>query len=116
MTRLVLANALYFKAPWAMPFTDAGGQPFTRADGTTVAAPSMTASENATYGAGAGWKSAAIPYVGGELSMVVIVPDDLAAFERSLDGPVLASITAAADPPTRHPADAEVHVPVGRPA
>ena len=99
LTRLVLANALYFKAPWAMPFTDAGSQPFTRGDGTTVAAPAMTASENATYGAGPGWKAAAIPYVGRELSMVVIVPDDLSTFEQSLDGSTLASITGATTQP-----------------
>ncbi len=99
LTRLVLANALYFKAPWALPFTDAGSQPFTRADGTVIQAPAMAASRTATYGTGPGWQAAAIPYVGRELSMVVIVPDDLAAFERSLDGPTLASIGAATTQP-----------------
>lgn len=42
-TRLVLANALYLKAPWAarFPTGNTEPQPFTRADGRTVTVPMM---------------------------------------------------------------------------
>jgi serpin B len=36
-----------------------------------------------------------LPYVGGSLAMTVIVPDDLAAFERSLDAATVAEITGS---------------------
>ena len=45
------------------------------------------------YGEGPGWKAAEMPYLGNQLSMVVIVPDDLASFESGLDGARLSSIT-----------------------
>ena len=47
------------------------------------------------YGSGNGWKAVQLPYVGGKLAMLVIVPDDLAAFEATLDQPALAQITGA---------------------
>lgn len=95
LTRLVLANALYLKAPWAKAFTGIGSQPFTHADGTTTSAPAMTVGKGASVSSGAGWRAATIPYLGNELAMTVIVPDDLHAFEASLDGSALASIRSA---------------------
>lgn len=92
MTRLVLTNAVYFKAPWAKKFSPMAGLSFTRMDGSVTTVDGMTTSKAGGYGRGPGWKAAEIPYLGGELSMVVIVPDDLAAFEASLDGAVLGSI------------------------
>ena len=47
------------------------------------------------YAAGDGWKAVELPYVGGKLAMLVIVPDNLAAFEAALDQPALAAITGA---------------------
>ncbi len=55
----------------------------------------MTLSKGASISSGEGWTAATIPYLGHELSMTVIVPDDLAAFEASLDGGTLASIASA---------------------
>jgi serpin B len=98
-TRFVLTNTVWFKAPWQRPFGALGDRPFSRADGTTVSVPTMFGSEGSAgfygvgYGEGPGWKAGELKYVGGGLSMVVIVPDNLAAFERSLDGPTLTSIT-----------------------
>ena len=37
------------------------------------------------YAVGDGWRAVELPYVGEQLSMVVIAPDDLATFEASLD-------------------------------
>jgi serpin B len=92
MTRLVLTNAIYFKAPWVKKFSPMPGLAFTEADGSVIRVDGMTTNKVGTFGKGPGWKAGEIPYLGGELSMVVIVPDDLASFEKSLDGKMLASI------------------------
>jgi len=92
MTRLVLTNAIYFKAPWAKKFSPIPGLAFTEANGSLISVDGMTTSKIGLFGKGPGWKAAEIPYLGGDLSMVVIVPDDLASFEKSLDGTTLGSI------------------------
>ena len=91
-TRLVLTNALYFKAPWAEAFSLVGDQPFRSASGASVAIPTMRGGEGGRYGTGPGWKAASVPYLGGELSMVVIVPDDLAVFEDDVDADTFSSV------------------------
>ncbi|MCC5953774.1 MAG: serpin family protein [Acidimicrobiia bacterium] len=78
LTRLVLANAVYFKAPWLSPFEEAAtaDRPFTLADGTTVDVPTM--SNTAGYGnaSGPGWEAVTLPYGGEELEMVIVLPDE----------------------------------------
>jgi serpin B len=100
MTRLVLVNAIYLKAAWQTAFgTEATAPaPFTRLDGTTVDAPLMHTSGQLPYASGTGWQAVELPYVGGKLSMLVIVPDDLAAFEKTLDGAALAGIVGDLSP------------------
>jgi serpin B len=97
-TRLVLTNAVWFKAPWANAFSYVSDAPFHRQDGTAPTVKTMIGG-GSRYGRGTGWQAAAIPYLGDELEMVVIVPDDLAAFELTLDGPTLARITGGLDQP-----------------
>ncbi|MCB2223450.1 MAG: serpin family protein [Actinobacteria bacterium] len=77
LTRLVLTNTVYFNASWDRPFDDAltADGPFTLLDGSVVTAPTMHASEAMPYAAGDGWQAVEIPYVGGELAMLVLVPD-----------------------------------------
>lgn len=108
-TRLALVNAIYLKAAWARAFqVDQTIQaPFRRPDGSTVTVPLMRVSE-ASCGEGDGWAAADIPYLGGQLSMLVIVPDDLTAFERALDADVVASIDATISATT---ASADVTLP-----
>jgi serpin B len=76
LTRLVLVDALYFKAPWATPFDRDSTVPgrFTRSDGTTVTVPLMTTDEGPTYVEGAHFRSARLPYAGGGLAMTVALP------------------------------------------
>lgn len=77
-TRLVLVNALYFKAPWLTPFEKVATtqQPFHRADGSRVAVPMMQATpDGATYLTGAHWRGARLPYAGGTLAMTVALPE-----------------------------------------
>jgi serpin B len=70
-------------------------RPFTRLDGSTIDVPTMHLGESLSYAAGAGWQAVELPYVGGALAMTIIVPDDLTAFQASLDGAAFASITAS---------------------
>jgi serpin B len=98
LTRLVLVNAIYLKAPWLEPFDESGTKdaPFTRADKTQVSVPTMSAFlTEARYASGTGWQAVELPYVGPSLAMTIVVPDDLAAFERSLNGTRFSQITAA---------------------
>ena len=94
-TRLALVNAIYLKASWAQAFEENRTiqAPFLRPDGTTVTVPLMRVAQ-ASCGQGDGWAAADIPYLGGQLSMLVIVPDDLAAIEATLDADVLAAVDA----------------------
>jgi serpin B len=86
-TRLVLVNAMYLRAQWFFPFNPdlTADQPFTRADGSTVSVPTMHFNEYLPSARGEGWSAVELPYSGDELSMVVIVPDDLPTFEEDLD-------------------------------
>ena len=85
-TALVLVNAVCLKAAWQAPFiAGTSRDPFTRLDGTTVDVDMMHANWLLPYAVGDGWRAVELPYVGEQLSMVVIAPDDLATFEASLD-------------------------------
>ena len=105
LTRLVLVNAIYLKAAWQTPFEEGATAPapFTRLDGSTVDVPMMHMGGELPYATGTGWQAVELPYVGGKLSMLVIVPDDLAAFEKTLDGASLAAIVDGLA--TRHVSD-----------
>ncbi|HEY5922257.1 MAG TPA: serpin family protein [Kofleriaceae bacterium] len=87
-TRLVLSNAIYFSAAWDEPFKaeETADRPFKLADGTNISVSTLHQSHERGYAEGDGYKVAELPYDGGQLSMVVIVPDDLESFEASLDG------------------------------
>ena len=89
-TRLVLVNALYFKAPWASPFEKAATTPgrFHRADGSTVEARLMSADEGSTYISGVHFQGARLPYAGGTLAMTVALPtgSEAAALRELLGG------------------------------
>ena len=77
-TLLVLVNALYLKAAWLDPFEPGrhvrrGVPPRRRR--RTVHVPTMSSVLGALTGAGDGWRSARLPYVGGTLAMTVVLPD-----------------------------------------
>jgi serpin B len=103
-TRLVLANAIYFKATWQREFdaNDTADKPFHLLDGTTVLTPMMTFGHSVqlSYAAGEGWQAVALPYKGGLTEMVIIVPDsgNFAAFESTLTARRYNEIVAAFQP------------------
>lgn len=94
LTRLVLVNALYLKAPWEYPFEPHLTRvlPFSRADGSTVDVPTMateiSGARYARYARGNGWQAAELRYAGNDLAMTVILPDpgSLQALELGVDG------------------------------
>lgn len=95
-TQLVLTNAIYFTAAWAEPF-DAGQtatRPFQIA-GSPVPVATLHQDFEASYGEGDGFRAAELAYDGGKLAMVIVVPDDLAAFEATLTGATFAAITGS---------------------
>jgi serpin B len=50
---------------------------------------------NAGYAQQDGWTAIRLPYFGGTVAMTVVVPDDLAAFEKAVAGGGLAAVLAA---------------------
>jgi serpin B len=97
LTRLVLTNAIYFSAAWADPFEalETADRPFFLGGDAQVSVPTLHQRASYGYAQGAGYRAAELSYDGGELSMVVVEPDDLAAFEASLTGPRLREIAAS---------------------
>ncbi len=95
-TRLVLTNAIYFKAAWLMKFeadfTEDG--PFTLLDGTQVTVPLMSQQEFYTYASGDGYQALMMPYEGSRMAMVILLPDreNFTAFEESLDADQFSAI------------------------
>ncbi len=101
-TRLVLTNAIYFDAAWESTFKKEATHrgEFTLLDGDTVSAEMMHQSHRFPYATGGGYQAVELPYDGGELSMVVLLPEEgrLAAFEESLDGEELTAILSDLTP------------------
>jgi serpin B len=89
MTRLVLTNAIYFKGKWAEEFDKKATQEedFFLTPEKKVAAPLMHQKAKFGYFEGDGLQALELPYQGGRLAMVVLLPkakDGLAALEASL--------------------------------
>lgn len=97
LTRLTLVNAILLRTPWHAPF-DAGAtwdEPFTTSDGSTITVPMMHTELEVPYASGDGWQAVELSYVGEQLAMMVIVPDDMARFDRTVDAALLAEIVDA---------------------
>jgi serpin B len=76
-TRLMLVNALYFKGLWAQPFDPelTKDRPFHLADGTTRSIPMMRQNRQVDTLRGDGFQALALPYKGGALRMLAVLPD-----------------------------------------
>ncbi len=89
-TRLVLANAIYFKGEWESPFEkdDTGDLPFHLASGKSVKVPTMHQKGHFRYGETDDAQILDMPYEGRLLSMAIILPKKrggLADLEKALD-------------------------------
>ena len=95
-TRLVLANALYLKAPWASEFSQNATQPepFFGHGGAPVDVPMMRKTDkHFGYARHEGFTVVSLPYTGDDLQFLVLLPDEvngLRALESKLTGDMLA--------------------------
>ncbi len=96
-TRMVLTNAIYFKASWLNAFEEDATAPgdFHRVDGSTVTADLMHQTSEFAYADMGSYKAVELPYDGGDVSMLVFLPDDLAGFEQSFSPATIDDTVAA---------------------
>lgn len=76
-TRMVLVNAIYFKADWLDQFdaNHTGDYPFNLLDGTQVNIPMVGQGMYIPYTQGEGCTAVELPYAGDTAAMDIIVPD-----------------------------------------
>lgn len=95
-TYIVLANAIYFRAPWLNTFNPGytHERPFRLLDGTELAVPTMVGEGWLPYYVGDGFQALELHYLGEEASMVFIMPEEgqFGSFEAALDMDTLGSI------------------------
>ncbi|OGR96703.1 MAG: hypothetical protein A2V88_01630 [Elusimicrobia bacterium RBG_16_66_12] len=108
--RAVLLNAVYFKGSWvtAFPKEKAGsvkrgrrssGGPFPETFHPTKGKPFpvelMSVHESFAYAEAPGWQAVRLPYKGGRLAMIAVLPaadSSMASFRENLDAPVWRSL------------------------
>ncbi len=80
LTRLVLTNAIYFNASWLFTFNEDLTQDaqFTLLDGSqvTVLMMALTDPKSFQYAEGDGFQIVELPYIGNQLGMTIILPDE----------------------------------------
>ncbi len=88
-TRLVLANAIYFNASWLWTFDEelTDDHPFHLLNGDSVNIPIMTQTADFGYVKKEGYLALELPYRAGNMSMLVLLPDEgmFNEFETALD-------------------------------
>jgi len=92
-TRLVLVNAIYFKANWSVQFDNYStyDQNFTLEDGSKVTSKMMHDTEHYNYFENNELKMIELPYQGNDVSMFVLLPKgDMGALENRLTSDNLA--------------------------
>ncbi len=102
LTRLVLTNAIYFNAAWEYPFDEkmTADGPFYLLDGGQVSVPMMKQTESFGYTEGTGYQAVELQYDGGELSMVILLPEagKFEAFEEGLQAQQVCDIISGLQP------------------
>jgi serpin B len=102
MTRMVLVNAIYFKADWMDQFdaNDTEKAPFYLLDGSDVQVEMMSNDMYIPYVRGENYQAIELPYEGGTAAMDIIVPDEgqFTAFEAALDWQTVEDIFSSLQP------------------
>ena len=100
--RLVLTNAIYFDSAWQYSFNRNMTRDglFSLLDGTEVTVPMMTQTRTFSYAEGNGYQAVELPYDGGELSMVILLPmaGQFEVFGGSLDFQQVSAILGKLEP------------------
>jgi serpin B len=96
-TRLVLVNAIYLKAPWEHEFYAQATkpEPFHVHGGAARPVPTMNRQSPYGFAQHRGFRAVGIPYTGGDVQFLVLVPDKvdgLADVEKDLTAATLAGL------------------------
>ncbi len=99
-TRLVIGNAVYFKARWALPFRKSRTEkaPFYVSVSRTKLVDMMQGKVRARYAEGRDWQALALAYQGGRFEFLAVLPkqrDGLPGLERKLSPRFLEEVTGA---------------------
>ncbi len=88
LTRLILANAIYFKGKWDRPFEKRETKPlvFHLAKGAAKPVPTMWQRGHFQYQEGAGFQAVRLPYAGRRLQMYLFLPDTNSSPAKLLAG------------------------------
>ena len=104
-TALILANAVYFKAAWQEPFSSTTSDgPFRLPDGTTATVPYVRTPVNGPLAGsafvGSGVDAVQLPYRGGRLAALIIMPtsESIAEYSASLTQADLAGVVSRLAP------------------
>ncbi len=97
LTRLVLANAIYFYGSWYHPFSDSdtAAAPFLLLDGSEISVDMMKLSgQNLIYAKGSNFQAVDLPYLSTDFAMTILLPEEgeFSEFEYELDRNQLSSI------------------------
>lgn len=88
LTRVILANAIYFKGRWAHEFDKSAtkDRAFTSPDGTQKQVPMMQQQGHFDYVQAKGFQAVRLPYAGGRLQMYLFLPDSSSDIKKLLAG------------------------------
>ncbi|MEZ4460829.1 MAG: serpin family protein [bacterium] len=102
LTRLVITNAVYFSAPWRVPFQVAATQDdtFSLLDGKAVSAPFMNQTGTFPYLRTDELEAIALPYAGDDVVAWIVLPNakKFADVDAALSSRRFAAITESARP------------------
>jgi serpin B len=101
-TVLLLANAIYFRGYWSMPFSrrETTDAPFRRLDGTTIPVPMMHRIWRDAHARGKGYQAIELEYRGSNARMLIVLPDEgsYGEVERALSSDLVSEIVTALKP------------------
>lgn len=88
LTRVILANAIYFKGHWAREFDKSAtkDRAFTPPDGAQIQVPMMQQRGRFDYYQTQGFQAVRLPYVGGRLEMCLFLPANGSDIKKLLAG------------------------------
>ena len=109
LTRLVLANAVFFHGDWKVPFRKDSSNGVFHALTGDVSVPTMHGDFNARIWSGPGWNAGSLDYVGDTTSMIIVMPDagTFGTFEAALTPELLGAMLAG----TRSAGSADLFMP-----
>lgn len=83
-TVIALVNVIFLKASWGVEFRDIGPGRFDTGS-ESLSVPRFGHDDYLPQHRGDDFVAVEMPYYGGTMSMVIVMPDDMASFEESLD-------------------------------